>query len=251
MRSFVSATVRTRYLSKNRESPCHFCGQPRDGAILKGKGGARLCTDCAANICLAWERYKDHTRPMILCPRVFLSYAHESTSHRDWVIELAAGLRARKIAVVYDYDHYRGRYLSSTTAAIMAFIQRMQCCHAFIPIFTPTYLAAIGHGPRPEVPPDKPDPQWVFDEFQLSLQLGAAKRIETIPVLRAGTLDALPLPFCEMNTLDLRTTTDLGEKLNRLAMYLILERFRTVVPYLDETFANFVGPELGQSGAET
>ncbi|MFQ6007190.1 MAG: toll/interleukin-1 receptor domain-containing protein [Woeseia sp.] len=174
---------------------------------------------------------------MILCPRVFLSYAHESVAHKKWVIQLATWLRVRNIAVVYDYDHYRGRHLTSTTAAIMAFIQRMQCCHAFIPIFTPTYLAGIGHGPRPDVPPDKPDSQWVFDEFQLSLQLGAAKRIETVPILRAGDLDALPRPFCATNTLDLRTSTDLGEKLNRLAMYLLFDRFRAVVPFLDEQFA--------------
>lgn len=232
--SFASSTVRVTELSVDRSTLCQFCGQARSGALLSGEGIATLCTDCAATLGTVFDRYTDTHLPIVLCPRMFLSYSHESDEHKAWVIKLAAWMRYRNIAVAYDFDHQRGQHHTATTEAIGIFIQYMQSCHAFVPIITPTYLFSIGHGPRPEIPPGKRDPQWVFDEFQLSLQLGEAKRIETIPILRAGEFATLPRPFDVKNTLDLRTTNDLSKKLNRLGEYLLFERACKVVPFLDD-----------------
>ena len=238
--SFARATMTTRRPpDPDRDDVCQFCGQVPSGAILSGEGIATLCTNCAALCVETFDQYSEPVLNVVVCPRVFLSYSHESEKHKEWVIKLAAWLRHRRIAVLYDFDHIRNEHRTADTESIGLMIQKMPGCHAFMPVFTPMYLFSIGYGPRVEISNDRPDPQWAYDEFQLSLQLGSVRRIETIAVLRAGEMSALPPPFDASNTLDLRTSDALNEKLDRLSTYLRDERAVKVVPFLDDTLDDY------------
>jgi len=163
---------------------------------------------------------------------VFISYRWENEAQIQWVRKLAHTLSTLEVAVLLDQlDRSLASRVDMRTwpreaLEISCFIRKMQCCHVFMPIFTPGYLDRIGYPNG--APVGSTEQGWVFDEFQESLALGAARRIETIGVLREGNFGDLPTPFNESNTLDLRTEEGYERQLVRLGLYLHEER---AVPY--------------------
>jgi len=181
-------------------------------------------------------------------PRVFVSYRYENDEHTAWVQGFVRELETRVIDVVFDqYLDDRRKQAGGLTLTysqrdgyITRLIGRMNYCHVFMPIFTPHYLAGIGY---PEGKPISggPDVGWVFDEFQLSCARGAARLIETIPILRRGDPRKLPPGFHAGNTLDLRNgLQNIVQKLNGLCLYIHERRLIATVPSMKE-YEEFFG----------
>jgi TIR domain-containing protein len=154
-------------------------------------------------------------------PRVFISYRWGNQD--AWVDQFVNDLVRSRIVVVYDKDLQRqypdkDRYELTSRLMLM-----MSSCHAFIPIFTPSYLKRAGYvNGRPIHRNDEDG--FVFDEFQKSLLLGSRRQIETIAILRDGDFSDLPKPFHERNILDMRRSEDYQANMSRLIHYLMFER---------------------------
>ena len=154
---------------------------------------------------------------LLQTPRAFISYRWESDAHTSWVTAFASALSSRGVTVSLDHWIQGAR----TDDATVEVISQIVTCHAFLPILTIDYLAAIGWR-NGEPLTQYPGNRWVFDEFQLAL--GNPDSTEIIPVLREGDLDRLPYDWNRANTLDVRTPDRYETLLDRLASYLHNER---------------------------
>ena len=136
-------------------------------------------------------------------PSYFISYRWESPEHKAWVASFAEALAARGHDVVLDQrlqqDH-------AERLPVPELISRMAQCNRFLFVLTEAYLARIGasEGPIKD--------GWVWDEYQVALQLSERGRIGFVCVWRSG---ALPDWISEEQALDFRDDANYEAMLER------------------------------------
>ena len=73
-------------------------------------------------------------------PRVFVSYAHETAAHNDWVKSLVKDLRGRGVDAIFD------EYRVPLGGDFTLFMDSMRTCNRVLLLCTPTYARKANEG---------------------------------------------------------------------------------------------------------
>lgn len=180
-------------------------------------------------------------------PRLFISYRWGMEEQDAWVVRLVRTLESRGYDVVYDRTVQSQR---SEPLPVPDLVGLIAGCTHFVPILTEGYRRRVETQPHAALVIED---GWVFDEYQVAVRLGAARRLIFLGVWRSGP--AVPSPFTRENACDFRDDAAFEARLDehfpiRMAHITGLRRdgtARTIGP-IPRTEIQRVGQQLEATG---